>query len=125
LTFVIGKRDQASADLLLARVAHVIICYMPFFTSDQLPAYKHALLKTYGEWYQPERRGACGVYPKLYCRPLPGLLYAQVVKKRDKGRVVEVTTHVVFGALEAVAQCLATNPIHSVLERATGYKRAV
>jgi hypothetical protein len=34
-----------------------------------------------------------------------------VVKKRDKGRVVEVTTHVVFGALEAVARCLATSPV--------------
>ena len=55
LAFVIGKRDQASADLLLARVAHVTDNHIPFFTSDQLPAYKHALLKTYSEWYQPER----------------------------------------------------------------------
>jgi len=111
LAFVIGKRDQASADLLLARVAHVTDDHIPFFTSDQLPAYKHALLKTYGEWYQPERRGARGASPKLRRRPLPSLFYAQVVKKRDKGRVVEVTTHVVFGALEAVAQCLAISPV--------------
>jgi transposase-like protein/IS1 family transposase len=49
LAFVIGKRDQASADLLLARVAHVTDDHIPFFTSDQLPAYKQALLKAYGE----------------------------------------------------------------------------
>jgi hypothetical protein len=37
LAFVIGKRDQASADLLLARVAHVTDKHIPFFTSDPLP----------------------------------------------------------------------------------------
>ena len=37
LAFVIGKRDQAGADLLLARVAHVTDDAIPLFTSDQLP----------------------------------------------------------------------------------------
>jgi IS1 family transposase len=115
LAFVIGKRDQASADLLLARVAHVTDNYIPFFTSDQLPEYTNALLTTYGEWYQPERQGARGAYPKRRRRPLPGLLYAQVVKKRAKGRVVGVSTHVVFGTREAVAACLAASPVsHTV-----------
>jgi len=49
-------------------------------------------------WHRGSPRGA---YPKLRCRPPPGLLYTQVVKKRDKRRVVEVNMHVVFGALEA------------------------
>ena len=49
LAFVIGKRDQAGADVLLARVAHVTDDSMPLFTSDQWPAYRHALLHTYGE----------------------------------------------------------------------------
>ena len=111
LAFVIGKRDQASADLLLARVAHVTDDHIPFFTSDQLAAYKHALLTTYGEWYQPERRGARGASPQPRRRPLPGLLYARVVKKRAKGRVVAVNTHVVFGEPEAVVACLATSPV--------------
>jgi IS1 family transposase/transposase-like protein len=111
LAFVIGKRDQASADLLLARVAHVTDDYIPFFTSDRLPEYEHALLTTYGEWYQPERHGTRGAYPKPRRRPRPGLLYAQVVKKRSKGRVVEVGTHVVFGTQDAVAACLATSPV--------------
>jgi len=35
LAFVIGKRDQAGADLLLARVAHVTDDAIPFFPSDQ------------------------------------------------------------------------------------------
>jgi hypothetical protein len=113
LAFVIGKRDQASADLLLARVAYVTDDYIPFFTSDQLPEYEHALLTTYGEWYQPERHGTRGTHPKPRRRPLPGLLYAQVIKKRLKGRVVEVGTHVVFGTQDAVAaQTSPTHPFH-------------
>ncbi len=42
VAFVMGKRDQASADWLLARVAHVTDDHLPFCTSDQLPQYKHA-----------------------------------------------------------------------------------
>ena len=108
---VIGKRDQASADVLLARVAHVTDDHIPFFTSDQWPAYKHALLPTYGAWYQPERRGTRGASPQPRRRPLPGLLYARVVKKRAQGRGVAVSTRVVFGEPEAVAACLATSPV--------------
>jgi IS1 family transposase len=111
LAFVIGKRDQVSADLLLARVAHATDEYIPFFTSDQLPEYEPALLTPYGAWYQPERHGTRGAHPKPRRRPLPGLVYAQVVKKRSKGRVVEVGTHVVFGTQDAVAACLATSPV--------------
>src|SRR2546430_9049102 len=85
--------------------------YIPFFTSDQLPEYEHALLTTYGEWYQPERHGTRGAHPKPRRRPLPGLLYAQVIKKRIKERVVEVGTHVVFGTQDAMAACLATSPV--------------
>jgi IS1 family transposase len=111
LAFVIGKRDQANADLLLARVAHVTDDHLPFFTSDQLPQYKHAVLTAYGEWYQPARQGTRGASPRLRRRPPPGLLYAQVVKKRAKGRVVEVCTRVVFGTQERVAAYLATSPV--------------
>jgi IS1 family transposase len=124
LAFVIGKRNQANADLRLARVAPVADHHIPLFTSDQVPAYKHALLTTYGEWYQPARQGTRGAYPNPRRRPLPALLYAQVVKKRAKRRVVEVDTPVVFGPQEAVAASLATSPVSqtvhtSVIERDT------
>ena len=46
--FVVGKRDQASANVLLERL-HAVSCgYIPFFTSDQLPHYAQALLHVYG-----------------------------------------------------------------------------
>ena len=90
LAFVIGKRDQAGADLLLARVAHVTDDSLPLFTSDQLPAYRHALLNTYGEWYYLQRQGSRGAYPKPRRRPPPSLQYAQVVKRREGRRMVHV-----------------------------------
>jgi hypothetical protein len=110
LAFVIGKRNQANADLRLARVAPVADHHIPLLTSDQVPEYKNALLTTYGEWYQPARQGTRGAYPNPRRRPLPALLYAQVVTKRAKGRVVEVDTPVVCGPQEAVAAYVATSP---------------
>jgi IS1 family transposase len=46
--FVVGKRDQEHANGLLKRLQAVSCGYMPFFTSDQLPHYAHALLQVYG-----------------------------------------------------------------------------
>jgi IS1 family transposase/transposase-like protein len=110
VAFVIGKRTQQSADLLLARVIHVTDDHIPFFTSDQLPEYRRALLKTYGIWYQPQRQGNRGRHPKPLLLAPPDLLYAQVVKLRAHGRVVEVDSKVVFGDPEAITQKLATLP---------------
>ena len=39
--------------------------------------------------------------------PLPGLLYAQVIKTTRRRRLVRVTYQVVFGTLEAVEHVLA------------------
>src|SRR5262249_7297108 len=45
--------------------------------------------------------------PKPRWMPLPGLLYAQVIKTTRRRRLVRVTHRVVFGTLEAVEQALA------------------
>ena len=97
LAFVVGKRTQENADLLLDRVKDVTDGHIPFFTSDQLPEYDDALLHTYGVWVQPERKGDRGRYPQPRLVPTTDLLYAQVVKVREHGRVTEVNTQVVFG----------------------------
>ena len=111
LAFVIGKRDQAGADVLLTRVAHVTDDSMPLCTSDPWPAYRHALLHTSGEWYHPPRQGRRGAYPTPPRGPPPSLRYAQVVKRRKGGRMVEVSTRIVFGPPEAVAASLAHSPV--------------
>lgn len=115
LGFVVGKRTQDSANLLLDRVAQVTDDYIPFFTSDQLHEYRGALLHTYGMWFQPQRQGKRGPHPKSQRLPLPGLLYAQVVKKRENGRLVEVGTKVVFGDVDAIADRLATSPVSNTI----------
>jgi IS1 family transposase len=111
LAFVIGKRTQSNAELLLDRVAFVTDEHIPFFTSDQLPEYAAALLHTYGIWYHPTRRGTRGPIPKPRLVPQPDLVYAQVVKKRENGRVVDVQTRVVFGDPAQVDALLAESPV--------------
>lgn len=110
LAFVIGKRTQPSADLLLQRLLHVTDNHIPFFTSDQLPAYRSALLKAYGTWHHPQRQGNRGRHPKPRLVAPPELIYAQVVKIRAHGQVVEVDRKVVFGDPDALAEMLATLP---------------
>jgi len=115
LAFVIGKRDQENANLLLDRVSHVTDENIPLFTSDQLPEYRTALLHTYGTWHQPQRKGDRGRYPKPRRKPLPELLYAQVVKVREKGRVVEVNSKVVFGDPKVIAARLEESPVSNAI----------
>src|SRR6201981_2340657 len=66
-----------------------------------------ALLTHYGHWVQPPRRQDKGPAPKPRWMPLPGLLYAQVVKTVRRRRLVDVQPRVVFGTLEAVNYVLA------------------
>ena len=115
LAFVVGKRTQESANLLLSRVVHVTDEKVPFFTSDQLAEYRTALLHTYGQWYQPLRRGTRGPQPQRRRVPRPDLLYAQVVKQRQKGQVLAVSSNVVFGDQDAVQRRLATSPASTTI----------
>ena len=114
--FVVGKRDQDNANVLLERL-HAVSCgSIPFFTSDQLPHYARALLHVYGIPQVilpiPGKRGPKPT-PKLL--PPSHLHYAQVVKRRKGGRVVQVTTKIVFGTEEAVPHRLAVSPVSQTI----------
>jgi IS1 family transposase/transposase-like protein len=115
VAFVVGKRTQADANLLLERVAHVTTDLIPFFTSDQLPEYRTALLHVYGRWYQPPRCGTRGPHPQPRRVPHKELRYAQVVKTRERGRVVAVDHHVVFGDVQGIATLLASLPTSATI----------
>jgi hypothetical protein len=110
VAFVVGKRTQAEANLLLERVAHVTTDLIPFLTSDQLAEYRTALPHMYGEWYQPPRRGTRGSHPHPRRVSHQELRYAQVVKPHERGGVVAVDHHVVFGDAQHIAALLATLP---------------
>jgi IS1 family transposase/transposase-like protein len=115
LAFVAGKRTQESANLLLDRLVHVSDGTIPFFTSDQLAEYRTALLHVYGQWHQPARNGTRGCYPKPRRIAPPDLLYAQVVKQRERGEVIAVSTKVVFGDAAAIQARLAASPASTLV----------
>lgn len=114
--FVVGKRTQENADLLLRRFQSVTCGHIPFFTSDQLPQYTNALLNVYGlpevVLHLPGKPG-----PKPQPRRLPpsDLVYAQVVKERDNGRLTGVTNRLVFGTETQLQDCLDRSSVSSVV----------
>jgi hypothetical protein len=79
----------------------------PLFLTDGFREYMTALLTHYGQWRHPARRHAQGPTPKPRWMPLPQLLYAQVVKRYRRRRLVGRHHRVVFGTLEAIEQVLA------------------
>jgi hypothetical protein len=80
---------------------------VPAWLSDGFKGSLPAILGHFGWWTQPERRQDKDPVPKPRWMPLPGLLYAQVVKQYRRKRVVGMQHRVVFGTLDAVKQVLA------------------
>ena len=104
----VGERTLAMAQRLVHQVTRVLAPHCaPLFLTDGLREYLTALVTHYGQWIHPKRRQAKGSQPKPRWMPLPGLLYAQVVKFYRRRRIVKVTHRVVFGTRQAVVQVLA------------------
>jgi len=120
VAFVIGNRPQANANLLLARGVPVTDDPLPVCTSEQCPADKNSVLHPAGQWDRPPRRGCRGRRPKPQRQPPPDLLYAQVVQKRDNGRIVAGGTRIVLGEPAAIAACLAASPVSQPLNPSFG-----
>ena len=91
---------------------------MNLMTSDDYPAYATAILHAYGETVTPPRTGKPGRPKASYQVPPPGLTYATVTKRREKGRVVEVGTRVVFGTVAAVLLALGMSPVSRAINTA-------
>ena len=108
LAIDVGNRTLAMAQRFVHHVAQVLApdC-APRFLTDGFKESLTALLSHYGHWVQSPRRQAQGPAPKPRWMPLPGLLYAQVVKTVRRRRLVDVPHRVVFGSLEAVNHVLA------------------
>src|SRR5262249_47258497 len=103
-----SERSPAMAQAVLHQIVELLapVC-VPLFLSDGNPTYLPAIVRHFGYWVQPPRRQAKGPAPKPRWMPLPELLYAQVVKKRGRRRMVEVKRHVVIGTQAAVDQVLS------------------
>jgi hypothetical protein len=89
----VGERSQAMAQAVLHQIAQLLApgC-VPLFLSDGNLSYLPAIVRHFGHWVQSPRQHAKGSASKPRWMPLPGLLYAQVVKKTRRRRIVEVTS---------------------------------
>jgi IS1 family transposase len=103
-----GDRTLAMAQAVLHQIAQLLApgC-VPLFLSDGNPNYLPAIVSHFGYWMQPPRRHNKGSAPKPRWMPLPDLLYAQVVKRMRRRRLVEVKHHVVLGTKAAVDRLLS------------------
>jgi IS1 family transposase/transposase-like protein len=108
LTIDVGDRTLATAQGVIHQVVQVLApdC-VPLFLTDGFKEYMTALLAHYGHWVQPSRRRVQGPAPKARWMPLPQLLYAQVVKRYRRRRLMSLRHRVVFGTIDAVQQVLA------------------
>jgi hypothetical protein len=93
------------------RVIHQVVQVLapdgaPLFLTDGFQEYMTALLAHYGYWVHLPRQRAQGPAPKPRWMPLPHLLYAQVVKRYRRRRLVGVRHRIVFGTFKAVQQRL-------------------
>jgi hypothetical protein len=69
---------------------------IPVFTSDNWDAFEEGLINVYSTIERPPYKGI-GRRPLPVLIPLEDLKYAIVIKKREKGRVIEVVQEVVLG----------------------------
>ena len=123
LSVVPGARDVENVEAVVADVKQRTEGrILDLMTSDNYPAYETAILDAYGEEVTttPSGRPSRQMTPEKV--PPPGLNYATVEKKREKGRVIEIVTRVVFGTMAAISAVLAKSKVSrqintSILER--------
>lgn len=129
LSVVPGARDTESVEEVVGQTKRRTEGrVLDLVTSDDYPAYETAILDAYGEeaMTTPSGRPSRRMIPEKV--PPPGLNYATVEKRREKGRVVEILTRVVFGTTASVWEALAKSRVSrwintSFLERQNGTDR--
>ena len=114
MTHLSHERSEPQAIAFLAAFKARTDGQPPLFTSDKLPAYVEALVATYSTPEPPPTKREPGRPRNTPCRVLnPELLYAQVDKRRKKGRVVEVRRRIIFGSAEVISEVLGNQQINT------------
>lgn len=119
MTHLSNERSELEATAFLAAFKARTDKRPPLFTSDKLPAYVEALIATYSTPEPPPAKRGPG-RPRHAPRRIldPELLYAQVDKQREKGRVVEVQRRIIFGSAKVISEVLGSQQINtSYVER--------
>ena len=116
VSLVVGKRTAEATHELVAdfrrRTGGRV---MRLITSDEYPAYADAIRSAYGRVVVPPRTGRPGRPRGPYLELPAGLTYATVHKHKENGRVVSVSTTLVFGTWLAVFLALLASRVSRVV----------
>src|SRR3954454_16512966 len=119
VSVVPGERNAESVRELVDDVKGRLGGRAPgLITTDEYSAYEGAILEAFGDEVVPPRTGKPGRPRGPYKVAPEGLNYATVHKTREKGRVVEVTTRVIFGTAATVAAALAASSVSRTVNTA-------
>jgi IS1 family transposase len=123
----VGERTQEQTMTLVKDAQSRLApdCLPAIFT-DAYEAYPQAILETFGNRYPVPRQGATGRRPKPKLRCPQGLVYAQVKKHYNGGRVEWVETRPSFGKgkLLTILEKLGWTKVNtSAVERYNGTSR--
>ena len=112
VSVVPGKRSAANVEAVVQDF-HCRTGGQPMnlITTDEYAPYTPAILKTYGQQIVPPRTGRPGRPAGPRWVAPPSLHYATVHKTREKGRVVNVETRVIFGTAETVQAALNASAV--------------
>lgn len=107
----VGHHEQTDAQVVVERIRGRLARPLPLFISDGLDAYIEAFIGAFHQVRDRPRSGRPGRPPGPEMIPDPELRYVQLVKVRDKGRVVGTHKRVIFGdegrlEMEAVSTSL-------------------
>ena len=100
-----GQRNQEQAKVFVEQIKGNSDGRAPFFESDGW-FYEEVLTDVYGTLEEVPYKGK-GRKPFPRQMPDPELKYAQVVKERDNGKVVSITTRIVLGDELEILEILA------------------
>ncbi len=119
VSLVVGQRTAEATHQLVADFHRRTGGRIPWLiTSDEYPVYADAIRAAYGREVTPPRTGRPG-RPRNPTVVVPaGLTYATVHKHRANGRVVSVSTTLVFGTWFGLRLALAMSAVSRVVNAA-------
>ena len=97
----VGPRTFQSA-LSLIQLTAAVVLGIPVFFSDGFSSYLPALIEVYHQLKTFPRTGKPGRPRQPVKEPHPDLVYAQLVKHKQQGRLKSLTTHLALGASRLV-----------------------
>jgi IS1 family transposase len=102
LAAYVGPRTFQSALRLIQRTA-AVLCGIPCFFSDGFSSYWPALIAVYHQIKEFARTGKRGRPRQPVLEPHPELVYAQLVKKKKRGRLHSLNECICWGAARLAA----------------------